>query len=139
MKILFLCKYNAFRSKVAEAYFNKINKDKKNTAISRGFIIGGKADKSQRKIARKFGAEIKGTQKCASLQDLIKADKIIVVANDVPEIMLNYQLVDLRKKVIRWKIKDEQKENEKNLEKIVKKIIKKVEKFVNNINKRKSK
>jgi len=27
MKIPFICKYNRFRSKIAEAYFNKINKN----------------------------------------------------------------------------------------------------------------
>ena len=48
MKILFICKYNAFRSKVAESYFNKMNKNKKIKAFSRGFIMGGAPDKSQR-------------------------------------------------------------------------------------------
>ncbi len=28
MNIIFVCKYNRFRSRVAEAYFKKINKDK---------------------------------------------------------------------------------------------------------------
>ena len=36
MKILFICKWNRFRSKIAEYYFNKF--DKKNKAISVGII-----------------------------------------------------------------------------------------------------
>ena len=137
MKILFICKYNAFRSKVAEAYFNKINKNKKIKAFSRGFIMGGNADKSQKKVAKKLGAEIKGPKRGISLRDLISADKIIVVANDVPKIMFDYQLAPIKEKVTRWRIKDEQKQNQKNLEKIVKKIIKKVERLVNKLEKRK--
>jgi len=30
VEILFVCKYNLFRSKIAEAYFNKLNRDKGN-------------------------------------------------------------------------------------------------------------
>jgi len=99
--------------------------------------MGGNADKSQRKVAKKFGAEIKGPKRCISLNDLIKADKIIVVANDVPMIMFDYQLAPIKEKVTRWRIKDEQKQNEKNLEKIVKKIIKRVEKLVKKLEKKK--
>ena len=36
MKILFVCKYNRFRSKVAEAMFNFYNSNKKNEAKSAG-------------------------------------------------------------------------------------------------------
>ena len=133
MKILFLCKYNAFRSKVAESYFNKINKNKKNKAISRGFILGGAPDKTQTRVAKKFGAEIKGTQRAVSLKELIDADKIIVVANDIPKVMFNYQLAPIKKKVIKWRIKDEQKQDQKRAEKIVKKIIKKVKILVNKL------
>jgi protein-tyrosine-phosphatase len=121
-KIIFICKYNVFRSKVAEAYFKKINQDKTITAVSRGFIMGGKADKIQKKVAKKFGVELKGNSKPVNLKELIEADKIIVVANDIPKIMFNYWLKPIQKKVIIWKIKDEQKMNKKNIEKIIKKI-----------------
>lgn len=130
MKILFLCKYNAFRSKVAESYFNKINKNKKNRAISRGFILGGAPDKTQRRVAKRFKAEIKGIQRAVSLKELIDSDKIIVVANDIPKIMFNYKLSPVKKKIEIWKIKDEQREDERKAEKIVKKIIKKVKRLV---------
>jgi len=122
---------------VAESYFNKINRNKKIKAISRGFILGGAPDKTQEKVAKKFGAEIKGTQRAVNLRELIDADKIIVVANDIPKIMFNYQLAPIKEKVIRWRIKDEQKQNEKKAGKIVKKIIKKVKRLVRRLEKRK--
>ena len=40
MNIIFVCKYNRFRSRVAEAYFNKINRNKNIHAYSRGVIRG---------------------------------------------------------------------------------------------------
>ena len=136
MKIIFLCKYNAFRSKVAESYFNRINKNKKVKAISRGFIMGGNADVVQRKVAKRFGTEIKGKPKSITLNELEEADKIIVVAGDIPKIMFDYQLSPLIKKVEFWGIKDEQKKNQRNVEKIVNRIIKKVNRLVKRMDKR---
>ncbi|MEK6840924.1 MAG: hypothetical protein AABX79_03145, partial [Nanoarchaeota archaeon] len=55
MKILFVCKYNAFRSRVAEEYFNKVISDKKIkgvNVISRGIIIGQDSDSEQRRISK---------------------------------------------------------------------------------------
>jgi len=39
MKILFVCKHNRFRSKVAEAFFNKLKKNKKIKAESAGLVL----------------------------------------------------------------------------------------------------
>ena len=43
--ILFVCKYNRFRSKIAEAYFNKINKNKLVSVKSAGIIRGNPVSK----------------------------------------------------------------------------------------------
>jgi len=129
MKIIFVCKYNAFRSKIALSYFNKINKNKEIKAVSRGFIMGGKPDKIQKGIAKKMGVEIKGKQNCINLKELIEADKIILVANDIPKKMFDYKLINLKKKLENWRIKDEQKQNPKNIEKIIKKIKSKIGKL----------
>ena len=40
MKILFICRHNRFRSKIAEAYFNKINKNKNLIAKGAGIFPG---------------------------------------------------------------------------------------------------
>ena len=131
--IIFVCKYNAFRSKVAESYFNKINKNKKIKAVSRGFIDGGEADAIQKKVAQKSNAQIKGKFVSINLKEMIKSDLIIIVANDISKIMFNYQLKPIKKKVVIWGIQDEQKMNEKNIRKIVESIKKKVEKLIKNL------
>ncbi len=130
MKILFICKYNAFRSKVAESYFRKINKNKKIKVSSAGFIDGGGADKTQRAVAKKLDSEIKGTSKRLSLKLLREQDLVVVVAKDVPKIMFNHSMGYGKTKFVYWGMKDEQLQNRKVVEKIVKKIKKKVERLV---------
>ncbi|MDO8528452.1 MAG: hypothetical protein Q7S06_01000 [Nanoarchaeota archaeon] len=132
MKILFICKYNAFRSRVAEAYFKKINKNRNVHVLgSRGFIMGGHSDKVQREVSKKLlGINIDDrTPRSITINDLKEATKIIVVANDIPKIMFNYWSAPIMKKVVLWKIKDEQKRNKKNISKIVLAIKRKVDKL----------
>jgi protein-tyrosine-phosphatase len=133
MKIIFVCKYNRFRSRVAEAYFRKVNKNRKIKAISRGFILGGASDKIQRAGASKIGVTINGKPKPIKLKEMIDADKIIVVANDIPKIMFNYSLSPISKKVIFWNVPDEQKRNKRNIDKSVNLIKKKVEILVKSL------
>lgn len=127
--ILFICKYNAFRSRVAEEHFKKINKNPKINVISRGLIIGGNSDKEQRDISKKLlGINIaKRNPMPLKLDELIKSDLIVIVANDIPKIIFNYQLIPIKNKVIIWKIKDEQKRNTKNINQIILNIQKKVD------------
>jgi protein-tyrosine-phosphatase len=127
MKILFVCKYNAFRSPVAEEYFKKINKKIK--VFSRGIIMGGNADGEQRKLAKQILGINIGKRKpvSLSLDDLTDADLIVVVADDVPKIIFNYQLEPIIKKIVMWEIKDEQKMNKKNIKKIIFMIKEKVD------------
>ncbi len=131
MNILFICKYNAFRSRIAEEYFRKINRNPKIKTASRGFIMGGNSDADQRGIAKNLlGVNIaKRKPMPITLQKLKEADLIVVVANDIPVIMFNYTLVNLTKKILIWKIKDEQKRNKNNIKNIVLQIKKKVEKL----------
>lgn len=134
MNILFICKYNAFRSRIAEEYFRKINRNPNIKTASRGIIMGGNSDSDQQGIAKKLlGINIaKRKPMPLTLQELIKADKIIVVANDVPEIIFNYQNAPLQKKLVIWKIKDEQKRNKNNIKNIALQIKDKVEELVEN-------
>jgi len=131
MKILFICKYNAFRSRVAEEYFKKINQNKEIKVISRGLIMDGKADEEQRKIAKELlDIDILGKEpEPLNLDDLINSDRIIIAADDVPAIMFNYSLVSLKRKISFWKIKDEQKKNKKNIRKTILLIKNKVDKL----------
>lgn len=131
-KIIFICKYNAFRSRVAEKYFEKINKNRNYSVASLGFIMDEGPDRAQIAGAKKIaGIDIsRQKSKPVKMDDLRKADKIIVVAYDIPEIMFNNGLYNLRKKLEIWKIPDEQKGNSKNIENIIKNIMRRVKNLV---------
>jgi len=97
--------------------------------------MNASSDSVQKRIAKKFNGNILGEPKPIKLNEIIEADLIIVVANDVPKIMFNYALKPISKKVVVWRIKDEQNKNEKNIIKIVKKIQKKVERLIKKLEK----
>ena len=129
MNILFVCRHNRFRSKVAEAYFKKINKNKNLVAKSAGIFKGRyPLDKTQSKVAKKMGIKIKTKPQAISEDLLAWQDKIIVITNDLPKGLFKYSIHNY--KVINWKIPDEINGNEKNIEKIIKQIKKKVEELV---------
>jgi len=137
MKLIFICKYNAFRSRVAEEYFNKINKNKRITAISRGFIYGGDADIEQQEMAKELlGVNIaKRNPLQITLEDMKNSDIIIVVANDIPRRMFDYKSYKFIKKVRFWKIKDEQYKDKKNIKRIMFGIKRRVDKLNKQLNK----
>jgi protein-tyrosine-phosphatase len=139
MKILFICKYNAFRSRIAEEYFKKINKNKKIQSISRGFIVDGNADSEQVELAKNLlGINItKRNPISIKLKDLKESDLIIVVADDVPKMMFNYKRDSLIKKIIFWGIKDEQYKNERNIKNIIFQIKERVENLNETLEERK--
>jgi len=138
MKILFICKYNAFRSRIAEEYFNKINKNPNIKVISRGFIMGGNSDGEQKKLSKSIlGINISKRKALpVTKSELKSSDLIIIVANDIPKIMLNYKSNSLLKKVVIWKIKDEHYNNKRNIKQIILKIKKKVDELNRTLNKK---
>lgn len=127
MKILFVCKKNIFRSKIAEAYFNKINKNKSIRAISAGVNSKGTPlYKNEKEILRTFGIKFNTKFNKVTPSLLDKQDKIIVVANDVP---LRYFEGDNREIEV-WRISDAKANTPKtNIKRIVSAIIKKVDKL----------
>jgi len=132
MNILFICKHNVFRSKIAEAYFKKVNKNKEINADGAGIIkadifgeIERKIVKFQRETAREFGIEVKDGSKSMSVSLLKKQDMIIIVANNIPpEIFNNKFYLKKNLKVVVWKIFDVEKE--KGYKEVVKKAIKSI-------------
>jgi len=101
--------------------------------------MGGNSDAEQREIVNKI-LDIKITKRKpmpVTLQELIKSDLIVVVAEDIPEIIFNYQLINLQKRLVIWKIKDEQKKNKENIKKILILIKDKVDKLNKELEKRK--
>lgn len=137
MKILFICKYNVFRSRVAEEYFKKINKNPRIRAISRGIIMGSASDKEQRQLAKKLlGIDINKRKALPlTMQELNEYDLIIVTADDIPRIIFNHHSLSLRKVLI-WKIRDEQRRNRKNIKTTILLIQKKVDELNKILNER---
>lgn len=130
MNILFVCKYNRFRSRIAEAYFKKINKNKKIKAESAGIFQGGyPLDAQQVRLCKKEGVNINGKPRGISTDLLKKTDVVIIVSDNVPKSLFVFK-EKYPRKVIVWKIQDEQNGNERNIIKIINLIKKKVEKLV---------
>ena len=83
MNILFVCKFNSFRSKAAEQFFGKYNNNDKLKAKSAGLVMGYTKHSNIGKAAQKLDIEIKGDPIGLSLQLIDWADLIVLVANDV--------------------------------------------------------
>lgn len=86
-KILFLCGHNASRSQMAEAFFNRLNKNKKYTGISAGTNIASKINPDCVLVMKEIGIDIssqhpkkvtmemlKGSEKLFSMGCNVKCD-----------------------------------------------------------------
>lgn len=124
MNILFVCKFNRFRSRVAEAYFRKINKDRKIKVSSAGIFIGKRhLMPIVNKTISEFKLKLRGEPKAISTEFLIKQDRIIIVADDVPRNLFNSSHVT--GKIDVWKISDvhEHSASAEDIRKVIKEII----------------
>ena len=130
MKILFICKYNRFRSRVAEAYFKKINKKIK--ATSSGIFEGMPVPKETIKIAKEFGINIVGKPKPTKEKNIKEQDLIILTADDVPLTLFN----KYKNKTIKWKIPDASAKDNKNVKKSINLIINRVNQLNKKLNKK---
>lgn len=131
MKILFVCKYNRFRSRVAEAYFKKINPNKNIKVKSAGLIVGKyPLDRTEVSVAKSLGIKLVGRPQPITTALLKWEDMIVLVANNVPKSFFKFNK-KYGKKVIVWKIPDiKSGENGKVIKKIILSIMKKVDKLV---------
>jgi protein-tyrosine-phosphatase len=124
MNVLFVCKYNVFRSQVAEAYLRKINK--KVNVESAGVVKETRIFRNVIRVSRSLGLNLRGEPRGLNAKLVKWADIIVIVADDVPKDIFT------RKKVLVWKIEDVD-EKDKNMvrerTKIIKKIMKKVDKL----------
>jgi len=130
MKILFICKHNRFRSRVATSFFNKINKNKKNKAKGAGIYSDySYLDKDEVKISKELGIDIRGKPKKINSKLLKWQNRVIIVADNVKK----SQIKDYNKhKITLWKIHDvdDAKDVKKAIKITIKKIMKKVERLV---------
>ncbi len=126
--ILFVCRHNRFRSKFAEAYFKKINRNKNILVKSAGIFPGEyPLDKTEVKVARKLGVEIKGRPKPVTTDLLNWNDLLVLITNDLPSPKKIFNYGKFRNDVIVWKIKDDYGGNERDIENILRRIMERVE------------
>ena len=135
--ILFVCKYNRFRSQVAEQFFKKYNKSKNIKVRSAGIFKGNyPLYPPQVESAKKFGININKKPETITMPLLTNSDLIVIVADDVPKEIFLYEGKYLQE-VIVWKIPDNFDGNEKKLKDIIKNIELKVEKLIRDLNNQK--
>jgi protein-tyrosine-phosphatase len=133
--ILFVCRYNRFRSKVAEALFKRYNKNKGYSAKSAG-IIRGSPPEPYKRLLGEFNVKINGPTRGLSTEILKWQDITIIVADDVPKgIFMDNKKHG--KDVLVWKIPDNKTDNEKEIRRIVESIEKKVRNFTESLNEQK--
>jgi len=135
LNILFVCKYNRFRSRIAEAYFNKINKNPKIKVRSGGIMVGAyPLDKQEVEVAKRFGIILRGKPEPVTTAKLIWQDLIVIVADNVPKSLFDFNENRYKKKTIVWKILDiKSRDGKKEAEARIKMIIKKVDELVKDI------
>lgn len=131
MKILFVCRYNRFRSKVAEAIFNHYNKDETIQAKSAGIS----RDVFKHYVAKNVH-KILGLKRIKITDDvgqkvndyLIRwADKIIVVADNVNPTLFPKDKVEV------WLVKDCDETEEENVNDTINDIKDRVKEFLENL------
>ncbi len=127
--ILFVCKHNRFRSKTAEAFFKKYNRNNIYGVRSAGLLPGVyPLEEAQVKVAKEFGINLKGKPKPVTMDLLRKIDIVVVVADNVPAEILSNQKYGREERV--WKIPDVYTNNYGDIKKVIAKIEKKVLEFV---------
>ncbi len=133
MKIIFVCKYNRFRSRVAEGYFKKVNRNKKIKISSAGVFEGYSVPENVINIGKEFGINTGGKPRGLHEAEFVGADLIVIVANDVPISLFSR----FNKKIILWKIPDTTQNNKERIREIMKQIFKKVDSLVKRLEKAK--
>ena len=137
-RVLFICKHNIFRSRIAEMLFNKFNKNKDYKASSAGLIRWKKRDLkgvkgflAEKTVAKKYGLNLKVKSKSINSSILKKTDLLVIVANDVPKSIFEKER-SFNGKLIVWKITDV-KPKDKDKELVAEKAIKFIENKVKNL------
>ncbi len=132
--ILFVCRYNRFRSILAEGLFNKYNKDKSIIAKSAAPIRGKPLGDNVKKLAKEFKIKIKNKPHGLTSNIMKWQNITVIVADNVPKALFNKNK-KYGKKVIHWHIKDVKENDIKEMRKITCIIKKKVNELIKNIKK----
>jgi len=136
-RILFICKHNLFRSRIAEELFNKYNKNENYKATSAGIIKWDKKDlrgdagfEAEKIVASGRGINLKVKSKGLSSSLLKKMDLAVIVADDVSRKIFRDKSFSGR--TLAWKIPDV-KEKDKNKEEVARKTIEYIDRKIKNL------
>ncbi len=132
--ILFVCRYNRFRSVLAEAFFNKYNKDKSIIAKSAAPIRGKPLGENVKKLAKEFKVKIKDKPHGLTSKIMKWQNITVIVADNVPKDLFNKNKI-YGKKVIHWHIKDVKENSFEEMKKITLNIKRNVIKLVKDLKK----
>ena len=126
-RILFVCKYNRFRSRIACALFKKI-KIRGVIAQSAGIFKGSRINQLQKEVCSESGVFIQGSTRSISTSLLKWQDTIVVVADDVPPSLFKEQK-SYGKKLKVWKIRDVNTNSSEEIRKTVAAIASRVQRL----------
>lgn len=128
--ILFICRFNRFRSRVADSYFKKINKNNKLKSDSAGLKAGSyPLDSDELECAYKLGINIEGKPKRITEKLANWADTIVISADDVrPSFLAQY--IKTKKKIIHWEIPESNSNNHEEIKSIINQIKEKVDELI---------
>ncbi|MFC1722758.1 low molecular weight phosphatase family protein [Nanoarchaeota archaeon] len=130
MNILFVCKYNRFRSKIAEAYLNL--KSEKDGAKSAGIIEGNPISDAIFESAKRNGLEIRGAPRTIDVPLLKWHDKMVIIACDIPA-SLFHENEKYGRDVEVWPIEDCDESDTKAMDGIIVDIKKRIDELLENI------
>ncbi|MBN1544392.1 hypothetical protein JW898_02930 [Candidatus Woesearchaeota archaeon] len=105
MNVLFVCKYNRFRSKAAEAFFNSIAEGLGHQARSAGIIKGSDISGAIISNMEKEGIMPLGPPRTLDIPLLRWQNMVVIVADDVPESIF-CESRKQGKKVVVWSVSD---------------------------------
>jgi protein-tyrosine-phosphatase len=133
MNVLFICRYNKFRSKLAEAFFKKYTN--KHSAKSAGIIKGSAVDDKIKACGSRNGVKLGGVSQSITVPLLRWYDIMVIVADDVPRSLFADNWEKYGKKLEHWKIPDTEDDNVKEQDRIAKLIEKRIKKLISQISK----
>ena len=104
-KILFVCKFNRYRSNVALALFNKYNKNSNIVAKASGVVQGPPVLEKMQRVAGEFGVSLERKPKNLTEYDYSWADLVITIGKDLDKGTFEY-IAGRPRKVISWELAD---------------------------------
>ena len=105
MNVLFVCKFNRYRSNVALALFKKYNKNLNIEAKASGIIKGPPILEQMQRVAREFNVKLTKVPENLTEEIYNWADLVVLVGEEIP-ISLFDNIEGTPREAIQWKLKD---------------------------------